>query len=199
MIVGLTGGIGSGKTTVADFFRELGAHVIDWDELSRRAVQPNMPAWQGIVDHFGPDVLKEDGTLDRQRMAETVFADGEQRGVLERIVHPEVFKEDARLTEEIRKREADALIVKDIPLLIEASLTSLVDKVIVVYASPEGRVARLAERGFAREDVEARIKAQMPLDEKVKSADFVVDNNGSLDETRKQVKAVHAALTRTEE
>lgn len=194
MIVGLTGGIGSGKTTVADFLGELGAYIIDWDELARKVVEPYQEAWKGIVEHFGEDVLNGDMTINRQCLSDIVFNNEEERIALNHIVHPEVFKEDARLTEEIRSREGSAVIVKDIPLLFEESLTRLVDKVVVVYAGEENRVRRLTERGVTEREAERRMRAQFPLDEKVRSADFVVYNDGSIAEAREQVERLYAQL-----
>lgn len=196
MIVGLTGGIGSGKSSVADFLRDLGAYVIDWDELAREAVQPHLPAWEGIVDHFGGDVLKDDLTIDRAKVSEIVFNDEKKLALLNQIVHPEVFKEDVRLTEEITKRSPYALIVKEIPLLFEASLTSSVDKVIVVYAGEETRLGRLEEKGVSREEALRRIRAQLSLEDKAKSADFVIDNDGSIEETRRQTERVYCLLAK---
>jgi dephospho-CoA kinase len=196
MIVGLTGGIGSGKTTVADFFRELGAHVIDWDELAREAVQPHLPAWEGIVDHFGGHVLNDDLTIDRAKVSDIVFNDEKQLAFLNQIVHPEVFKEDTRLTDEITKCGPNALIVKEIPLLFEASLTSSVDRIIVVYAGEKTRLRRLEEKGVSREEVLQRMRAQLPLEDKAKSADFVIDNDGSIEETRRHTERVYSLLTK---
>jgi dephospho-CoA kinase len=196
MIVGLTGGIGSGKTSVADAFKELGAYVIDWDELARRVVEPGRVAWEGIVEHFGKDVLRKDGAIDRQKLGDIVFNDAVKRVVLNRIVHPEVFREDVRLTKEIKKRDPHAVIIKDIPLLIEESLTGRVDKVIVVYATQKNRLTRLAARGMPTEEALRRMAAQLPLDDKAKSADFVIYNDGSLEKTKKQVKEVYAELLR---
>ena len=196
MIVGLTGGIGSGKTTVADFFRGLGACVIDWDELAREAVQPHLPAWEGIVDHFGGDVLKDDLTIDRAKVSEIVFNDDKKLALLNQIVHPEVFKEDARLTEEIAKHSPYALVVKEIPLLFEVSLMSSVDKIIVVYAGEKTRLGRLEEKGVSREEALRRIRAQLSLEDKAKSADFVIDNDGSIEETRRQTERVYSLLTK---
>jgi dephospho-CoA kinase len=196
VIVGLTGGIGSGKTTVADFLRELGAYVIDWDELARQAVRPHLPAWERILDHFGGDVLKEDLSIDRVKMSEIVFNDEKKLGLLNQIVHPEVSKEDARLTEEISKRSPGTLIVKDIPLLFEVSLTSSVDKIIVAYASEETRLRRLEGKGVSREGALRRMRAQLSLEKKAKSADFVIDNDGSIEETRRQTEQVYSLLTK---
>ena len=194
MIVGLTGGIGSGKTTVAEFLRELGASIIDWDELGREVVQPHRKAWQAIVDHFGEGVLLEDMTLDRAKISDIVFNNEEERAVLNGIVHPEIYHEDVRLTEEFKESNPGGLIVKDIPLLLEGSLTWLVEKVIVVYASDETRLRRLSDRGMPREEALRRISAQLPLEEKLKSADFVIRNDGPVEDTKAQVADVYAEL-----
>jgi len=202
MIVGLTGSIASGKSTVANFFKELGAYLIDWDVLAREIVRPHMKAWEGIVEYFGSAVLNEDSTLNRQKLGEIVFGDEEKVKKLDEITHPEIFKEDQRITNEIRNSDPDAVVIKDIPLLGESNspLTEIgfdiiVDKVVVVYASEENQRKRLQERGFATEEAMKRISSQMPLDEKVKFADFVIQNDGSLEETRRQVERVYNALS----
>ena len=194
MIVGLTGGIGSGKTTVADFLRELGAYVIDWDELGREVVRPHTKAWEAIVEHFGEGVFLEDLTLDRAKMSDIVFNDEGERAFLNGIVHPEIYYEDVRLTEERKKLHPRGLIVKDIPLLYEGSFAWMVEKVIVVYAGDANRLRRLSGKGVSEEETIRRISAQLPLDEKVKLADFVIDNDGSIEETREQVHRVYAQL-----
>ncbi len=194
MIVGLTGSIATGKSTVANFFKELGAYVIDWDVLAREVVHPHRKAWKEIVEYFGEEVLNQDATLDRQKLGEIVFNDEKKRGELNQIVHPEIFKEDVRLTEEIRKLDPNALIIKDIPLLVETTAHKLVDKVVVVCASEENQLKRLAEKGLSQEDAQGRVKAQLPLSEKVKFANFVIYNDGSLQKTRKQVERVYVLL-----
>lgn len=194
IVVGLTGSVGTGKSTVAGFFRELGAYTVDWDELARKAVEPNTEAWKEIVSWFGDELLNEDLTLNRWRLADMVFADNEKRARLNRIVHPHVIREDARITEEIKRLDPDAIIIKDIPLLHEAALPIVVDKTIVVYASKEAQLRRLEERGMMGEDARRRIASQLPLDEKVRSADFVIDNDGWLEDTRRQVERVYSLL-----
>jgi len=196
IVVGLTGGVGTGKSTVAGMFRELGAYTVDWDELARDVVRPDTEAWQEVVECFGEDFLNEDLTLNRQKLAEAVFADDEIRGRLNRIVHPRVVKEDQRITEEISSRDADAIIVKDIPLLYEADLTIVVDKTVVVRASEQTQLRRLQERGMNPADARRRMRSQLPLEEKVKTADFVIDNDGSPEETRRQVERVYSSLRR---
>lgn len=195
-IVGLTGSVGTGKSTVAGFFKELGAYVIDWDELARRVVRPHQTAWRKIVDRFGEGVLSADLSINRQKLADIVFSDAAKLAELNRIVHPEVSREDQRITQEITAREPDALIIKDIPLLHEADCPISVDKIVVVAASEETQLARLKAGGMTREDALKRIKSQLPLEEKTRTAHFVIHNEGSLEETRRQVESVYAQLAR---
>lgn len=196
IIVGLTGSVGTGKSTVSGFFKELGAYTVDWDELARKAVDPHSKAWYEVVECFGEEFLNEDLTLNRQKLADMVFSDSEKRTRLNQIVHPQAIKEDERITEEIKSLDADAIVVKDIPLLYEAALPIVVDKTIVVYASEETQLRRLEERGMRPEDGRKRIGAQIPIDDKVKRADFVIDNDGSLEETRRQVETIYSLLRR---
>jgi len=199
IIAGLTGSVGTGKSTVANFFKELGAYIIDWDELAREVVHPHLEAWEEIVGVFGKDILNEDLTLNRQKLADMVFPDKEKVAKLNQIVHPQVFKEDARITNEIKSLDPDALILKDIPLLTEEARPLFVDKIIVVAASEQTQIGRLEERGMSREDAQNRIKSQLPLEEKIKFADFVINNDGSLEETKKQVEEVYSLLKKGEQ
>jgi dephospho-CoA kinase len=194
IIVGLTGGVGTGKSTVANSFRKLGAYIIDWDDLAREVVRPHSKAWKEIVEHFEKDVLNEDLTINRQKLAEIVFSDKEELEKLNQIVHPEVFEEDERITNEIRSLDPDALIIKDIPLLFELTRPVFVDKVLVVFVSARTQLRRLEEKGMSREDAQSRIKSQLPLEGKIKSADFVINNDGSLEETKKQVEEMYSLL-----
>ena len=199
IIVGLTGSVGTGKSTVTNFFRQMGAYVIDWDELAREVVHPHSKAWKEIVEYFGKDFLNEDLTINRQKLAEIVFSDKEKVTKLNQIVHPEVFKEDERITNEIKSLDPDALIIKDIPLLFELTRPVLVDKIVVVSASEQTQLRRLEEKGMSREDVQSRIKSQLPLEEKIKSADFVINNDGSLEETKRQVEEIYSLLRKGEQ
>jgi len=197
IIAGLTGSIGTGKSTVAQMFADLGANIIDADQLSREVVKPGKPAWQKIVDYFGKDVLNDDLTINRSRLADVVFNDKAKLEKLNSIVHPEVLKEDALLVEKIKTVNPDGLIVKEIPLLLELGpelARKIVDIIIVVYASPEVQLKRLIERGMSEEDARNRIKNQIPVDDKIKSADFVVNNNGDLESTRAQVFQIYNQL-----
>jgi len=194
IIVGLTGSVGTGKSTVTNFFRELGAYIIDWDELAREVTRPHLRAWKEIVEYFGKDFLNEDLTINRQKLAEIVFSDREKVAKLNQIVHPEVFKEDERITNEIKSLDPDALIIKDIPLLFELTRPIFMDKVVVVSASEQTQLRRLEEKGMSREDAQNRIKSQLPLEEKIESADFVINNDGPLEETKKQVEEIYSLL-----
>jgi dephospho-CoA kinase len=198
IIVGLTGSVGTGKSTVTKFFRELGAYIIDWDELAREVIRPHLKAWGKIVEYFGKDFLNEDLTINRQKLAEIVFSDKKKVAKLNQIVHPEVFKEDERITNEIKSLDPDALIIKDIPLLFELTRPVFVDKVVVVSASEQTQLRRLEEKGMSREDAQNRIRSQLPLEEKIKSADFVINNDGPLEETKKQVEEIYSLLRKRE-
>jgi len=199
IIVGLTGSVGTGKSTVANLFKELGAYVVDWDELAREVTRPHLKTWKEIVEYFGKDFLNEDLTINRQKLAEIVFSDKEKVAKLNQIVHPEVFKEDERITNEIKSLDPDALIIKDIPLLFELTRPIFVDKVVVVSASEQTQLRRLEEKGMSREDAQNRIKSQLPLEEKIESADFVINNDGPLEETKKQVEEIYSLLRKGEQ
>ena len=197
IIAGITGTIGTGKSTVARMFQDLGAYVIDADELARKVVEPGKKAWQDIVGYFGQEVLNENKTINRQKLADIVFNNPEKLQKLNSFVHPEVLKEDQRLTEARKQFDPDGLIVKDIPLLLEANreiAMLLVEKIIVVYASPEIQLKRLTTRGLKEADARNRIKAQKPVTEKMKLADFVINNDGTLEETRRQVQKIYSQM-----
>lgn len=197
MTVALTGGIGSGKSSVAARLAELGAVVVDADRIAREVVEPGTPGLAAVVAEFGPDVLRPDGSLDRAEMASIVFADPDRRAALEAIVHPLVA---ARSAELIAAAPAGAVIVYDVPLLAE-SLGTGRDRsaefgtVVVVEAPLEARVARLAGRGLAEDDARARIAAQASDEQRRAIADHVLDNSGDLDDLRAQVDALWATLT----
>jgi len=195
LVAGLTGGIASGKSTVVRMFAAEGGWVIDLDELSRYVVEPCKPAWHDIVSCFGETILSKDGTLDRKCLGSIVFADSGKRKELEQIVHPRVFGEYRSRLKQILEKDSKAIVIADIPLLMEIDMQKRFEKVIVVYAPPESQVARLVQRnGLSQKAALDRLKSQMPIGEKAKAADFVIDNTGPLDETRRQVKRVYAAL-----
>ena len=199
IIVGLTGSVGTGKSTVTKFFGELGAYIIDWDDLARKVTHPHLKAWKEIVEYFGKGILNDDLTINRQKLAEIVFSDREKVAKLNQIVHPEVFKEDERITNKVKSLNPDALIIKDIPLLFEVARPIFVDKVVVVSASEQTQLRRLEEKGMSREDARSRIKSQLPLEEKIKSADFVINNDGPLEETKRQIEEIYSLLRKGEQ
>ena len=197
IIAGVTGTIGTGKSTVAQMLAELGAFVIDHDKLSREVVEPGKPAWQAIADFFGSAVLKADRSINRQALAGIVFSDPTKLQKLNSIVHPAVLEEDRSLVEERRQLDPGGLIIKDVPLLLEAGpeiAHLLVDKIVVVFASPEVQFKRLIARGIPEEDARNRIRTQLPVSEKTVFADFVVNNDGTLQETRRQVNDIYLKL-----
>jgi len=190
--VGLTGGIASGKSSVSGILRELGAVVIDADELAREVVAKGTPGLERVVGAFGPDVLTADGEMDRAKVGAIVFADEEQRRVLEAIVHPLVFERIVAL--EAAASEAD-LVVHDIPLLAESGRAATFDAVIVVDAPADLQVERMVrDRGWTREEAEARIAAQASREDRRGIATYVVDNTGTLDDLRQRVTEVVSEL-----
>jgi dephospho-CoA kinase len=195
LLVGLTGGIASGKSSVSRQLVELGCRLVDADLLAREVVAPNEPAWRAIVEAFGADVAGPDGQLDRKRLGALVFADPARRKVLEGITHPAIAARRQAILDAWAAEGFDGLVVLDIPLLIEVGAAGEVDRVVVVYAEPAAQLGRLMARdSFARAEAERRVASQMPLAEKVRRADFVIDNSGEPAETQAQVRAVHAAL-----
>lgn len=193
-IIGLTGGIASGKSTVGRMLRELGAEVIDADQVAREVVAPGSPALAEIVEVFGAGVLLPDGTLDRKALAARVFSDDEARRTLNRITHPRVAAETARRIAEASMRGLP-LVVYEVPLLVENQLHLGMDGVIVVDVPPALQLRRAVERdGMSEEEARARIAAQATRDERLAAASHVIDNAGSIEHTRAQVEAVWRAL-----
>lgn len=193
--VGLTGGIASGKSTIAMMFRDKGAYVIDFDELAHYVEEPERPAWKAIVEYFGTEILNEDGTINRAKLGSIVFADREKLSRLNSIVHPEVFDEWRRRIEAIRRMDPHAIVISDVPLLIEVGMHQLMDVVVLTYATPEEQIRRLMERsGLSREEARERLSSQMSIDEKIPHADFVIDNRGSIENTRSLVDEVWKKL-----
>lgn len=198
LLVGLTGGIGSGKSTVAQRLAERGIPVIDADAIAREVVEPGEPALTEIAARFGDDVLREDGTLDRARLARTVFQDTNARTALDRITHPRIA---ARIAERVAALAAaddpPPVVVVDHPLLVETDQAGRFDAVVVVEAPEELRVARLVkDRGMDEADVRARIRSQADDATRRKAATLVIENDGDLDALRARVDEVHVELLR---
>jgi dephospho-CoA kinase len=198
-LVGLTGGIGSGKSTVAKRLAELGAEVIDADAIAREIVEPGEPALDGLVERFGDEILSEDGRLDRPALAALAFSDDAARADLDRLTHPYIAARIARRVAELAggpDAAPDDLIVVDHPLLIETAQAGRFDTVVVVLADAELRVARLVEgRGMDPDDVWARMRVQADDARRRQAADHLVVNDGDIDDLLAQVDEVHRRLT----
>ncbi|RDW21594.1 dephospho-CoA kinase [Oceanobacillus chungangensis] len=190
LVIGLTGSIASGKSTVSLMFDDFKIPVIDADKVARDVVEPSKPAYKGIVAEFGEAILREDQTLDRKRLGSIIFSDDEKRLTLNSIVHPEVRKKmiaerDALIA------EGERCIVLDIPLLFESNLTALVDKTIVVYVDEHVQLQRLMERdGLEEQESKQRIASQFPVKEKAKLANAIINNNGSKQESYEQLEKI---------
>lgn len=191
MRVGLTGGVGSGKSTVAAILAEHGAVVIDADAIAREVVRRGTPGFDEVVASFGPDVVGPDGDLDRPKLAAIVFGDEARRVQLNAIVHPRVGERSAEL---LAAAPPDAIVVYDVPLLVESDLAAGFDRVVVVEASVPTRLARLAGRGMAETDARERMAAQASDEQRRAVADELISNDGSPDELRAQVDAVWERL-----
>src|SRR3954468_22549324 len=197
LTVGLTGGIGSGKSEVSRRLRQLGAAVIDADAVAREVVEPGTPGLARVVAEFGDDVLRADGSLDREGLGRIVFGDPDRLGRLNAIVHPLVGERITELMAGVERDHADGVVVYDVPLLVENNLQDGYDVVLVVAASPETQLRRLVEqRAMPADDARARIAAQAPLDAKLAVADIVIDNDGDIARLDEQVHAVWDDLQR---
>ncbi len=197
-VIGLTGGIGTGKSTVARLFREKGIPVIDLDRIVRDLQKPGKDVYKQIVEVFGREILLKDGTLDRKKLGEIVFADPEKRETLNRIVHPAVLE---KLKDLLFKYQAsgEELVIVEVPLLYELKLENLFDDVILVYAPEEVQLKRVMERDqLSRQEAMNRIKSQIPIEEKKRRATIVIDNSGSLEDTREQFERIYRQLISNE-
>ena len=193
MLIGLTGGIASVKSLVAEELKRLGAHLIDADEIAREVVKRGLPAYNEIVKEFGEKILNPDKTINRKVLGNIVFSNTELRRRLERITHPKIRKKIDKYIKEIKGRNPDAIIVVDAALLIEAGLYKKMEKVIVVYADEKTQIERLMERdGFTMDEAKNRLSAQIPLTEKRRYADFVIENveGKNKEKIKDEVKAI---------
>ncbi len=191
IIIGLTGGIGSGKSSVAAMFKDEGAYVIDFDYLARVVVEPDTPAWRDIVDYFGQGILFPDRTLNRSKLAEIVFSDVRSRKALEGFTHPRIFEKRDTLLKDIKTKDSQAIVIVDVPLLFELSLNKNFDTIILVYVSRDIQIERIIKRDdFLKEEVEKRLKAQINIEKKKLLSDYIINNEGSMNNTRDQVRKV---------
>jgi dephospho-CoA kinase len=195
LIVGVTGGVASGKTTVSRMFEKEGAYLIDADRIARELVEPRRPAWRELARAFGKEVLQEDGAIDRKRLGEIAFSNSGKRRLLNRILHPRIEREMEKKARQIERKDPHAIVVFDVPLLVETGFHQKVDRVVVVTSKKTQQIERLRKRaGRTRDETQRIISSQMALEKKVKVADFIIRNEGSLDATRRRVREVFQTL-----
>jgi len=197
--VGLTGGIASGKSTVVRMLVEKGALVVDHDLLAHLAYEPGGPSYGAIIAGFGREVVAPDGKIDRKKLGAIVFKNPRRLKDLNGILHPVVLSGWKKKLAEIKGQSPGAIVVSDVPLLIEVGWQNEVDVVLLVYAAPEVQIERLRKRdGYSTEEARRRLAAQMPMDEKRRFADLIIENNGTLEELQKQVDAAWIELVKRE-
>ncbi len=195
VIVGVTGGLGTGKSTVARLLERWGAHRLDADAMARAVIAPGTPGWRAVQRAFGTQVVRSHGRVDRRTLARLVFADPRQRARLNRIIHPRVRRLLQREVTRWQRRDPQGIVVLDVPLLIETGLHRRVDVVVLVMATPQQQVARLQRaRGGSRASILQRARTQLPLTVKRRYADVRIDNTGSPAQTRQQVRALWKKL-----
>lgn len=199
LLIGLTGGIASGKSTVARFLKDMGSAIIDFDILARQVVMPDEKAWCQIVEYFGKEILLDNRELDRKKISEIVFIDDEQLKILEGFTHPAIGEAFVTETARIASQGNYPVIQAVVPLLFECKMQGLFHAVTLVYIPPEKQVIRLVERdGISRDRAMNIINAQMPIDEKVAFADFLINNDGPIEETRIQTRGLWEKLVETQ-
>jgi dephospho-CoA kinase len=193
LIIGLTGGIVSGKSTVARMFKDLGAKIVDADKLGHQVILPQGAAWKRIIKTFGKDILQKDQTINREKLGKIVFANQDLLKKLNKITHPEIIKlikKEISLAKDKSKEEKKILII-DAALIYETKIDRLMDKIIVVYLDEEEQIERLIKRNnLSEKEALQKIKSQIPLKEKIEIADYVIDNSNSLDKTKEQVERI---------
>ena len=191
MKVGLTGGIGAGKSTVADMFSKLGAVVIRSDELARQVIEPNTPGFQKVLSRFGNQILQENGSIDRQKLAQIVFNDQNSLKDLEEIIHPLVRNKTNEL---INSQTQETIVVNEVPLLLEKKMEKMFDFLVVVISSEKNRINRLQKRGISEPEAKKRMSLQVSDEVRKSSADFLITNDGNIDQLEADVAKVWQAL-----
>jgi len=191
MKVGLTGGIGAGKSTVADMFSKLGAVVIRSDELARQVIEPNTPGFQKVLSRFGNQILQENGSIDRQKLAQIVFNDQNSLKDLEEIIHPLVRNKTNEL---IESQTQETIVVNEVPLLLEKKMEKMFDFLVVVISSEKNRINRLQKRGISEPEAKKRMSLQVSDEVRKSSADFLITNDGNIDQLEADVAKVWQAL-----
>ncbi|MDY6852584.1 MAG: dephospho-CoA kinase, partial [Thermodesulfobacteriota bacterium] len=190
----------SGKSTVADMLKDLGAPIVDFDVISRDVVEPGMTAWKQIVEHFGEQVLLEDKTLNRQKLSDIVFRDLEEKKKLESFIHPQIGIEFVKQINEIAAKDPNAIIQVVIPLLLELNMQYMFHKNLVVYIPQDKLEKRLAKRdGISQEAAATILSNQLPIEEKIGYADYVINNEGTIEETRKKVEELWEELKKLQQ
>lgn len=196
MRIGLTGGIATGKSTVSRMLQQRGAAIVDADQVAREVVEPHTPGWRRVRERFGEQILRPDGSLDRRALREVVFREPRARRDLNDILHPLIRRRMLEKAERLERERSGGIIVFDIPLLYESKLTHWVQKVVVVYVPESVQIRRLMNReGIGEEEALRMIRAQIPIEEKKRMADFLIDNSGSREETERQVDHLWRCLT----
>lgn len=194
-VIGLTGGIATGKSTVSALLKTAGAVIIDADRIARQVVKKGSPAYRKIIEHFGETMLLPDGEINRSALGDIIFNDPQKKRLLNSIVHPHVRREQNRQLKNIEKKDPDAIVILDIPLLIETQTLGDLSEVIVVYAPEHIQVKRLMQRdNISKAAALARIRSQIPIEEKKDKATIVIDNSGTRENTRKQTLKVFQRL-----
>ncbi|MBR9985793.1 MAG: dephospho-CoA kinase [Desulfosarcina sp.] len=195
IIAGLTGGIASGKSTIARFLSDAGAQIVDADKIAREVVKPGTPAYDAILAFFGRTIVLPGGSIDRKRLGEIIFNDPDKKARLDAIVHPLVFERSAEMIAQIAAGTPDAVVIMDVPLLMEADMGRGLEEVIVVYVPETLQLERLMNRdGLDEQAAMARIRSQMSIEEKRRRATLVIDNSGTLSDSRRQALAVFNIL-----
>ena len=195
-VIGLTGNIASGKSVIASMFEKLGARVIDVDDIARKIVEPEQTAWKEIVGVFGKDILNPDKTINRKSLGDVIFNDEEKRTILNDITHPRIVAVVRDKVKEYRNQNAELTLIEAALIVEKGGLKDLIDKLIVVIVDEESQLERLTARdGLSKEEAISRINSQMPVEEKVQYADYIIDNSGALEQTLKQVERLWRELT----